>query len=1007
MPTLITESFDKGLNISQHPALLDSGELQRADDCVYRDGNTSIERAPGRTAYNSAALNTTPTGNTPAGVRGLGYMQFDGETDQLLAWAEGDGTTSYLWKSDFSAITGSFALLTGPGIIASCVTTNGSAVVTAPAGSFTNMIVGAKVTGTGIAAGTYVLTVDSGLQITMDKNATANGTVTLAFDAGVPFGLSDVGDETLELIHWQNTYFMLPKRGSVNRLSFKQFASVDTLLIRPAGLMPVTEAAGIAVVTAGAWSSVLGNGYYWLFVTELYSTDGGTTADAEAGYLANAGKATNVQITSYTTQAIRITFPTIRNDGTNGTNRATHWAIYMSVIGPGKAAYVDNTNQPSLATFRRIATVAIEETTKDLRFDNVKTSGALPTTSAAITGVGQFTNPSGVFDRGGTYASANTTLAKGNAFAGFGFSTGSPFSGYTVTGIEVRVIAKSGAFIPFPSYHIWLDNASTKVSNKYLGVAPGTNFFVRPFGGQFDTWGQTWTPTDIGSLRVMIQKDPSNTTSNLIIDYIEVLVYYSGATADTGSVNLDGVPYPVVTYRSQIGTVVNDPANYIIPQASTGDIFQGSLVLNDLVIPGRIVYSLPNQPESFPKPYELKFNSAKKDIVTYIRRLQQILIVGMRDTIKRVNYLPTEADVDFGKGIAYEDLVTDHGIIGPRAACLIDLPGGGVVLAYVGANGMYYTDGVTDKPLNHDVEINLIAKASALNSCILRVYPREKWVVLYYCPLGATHSKNTRAIVLSYSPHRIKSDGTLPATGPLSISAKSATTAYISGTSYLLTGHQSTGIVYVEDSGDVQASGYQVHNASDTLVSAPILPVILSRRIYGAGIERDTREQRVYVLYSARGTSITAASTTTINSPTVTSSAAFGSVVAGMLVTGDNVLPGTIVIAKASSSSITISSNAYASGATTLTFDNGTVCTTVRGAGIREAAAALGSTAYQTTRVGDLLVQQQDNFKQALELQIEKVVLPNGSSVDLDTPMKLHSWSFLAEDAGTEQNRGT
>jgi hypothetical protein len=61
-------------------------------------------------------------------------------------------------------------------------------------------------------------------------------------------------------------------------------------------------------------------------------------------------------------------------------------------------------------------------------------------------------------------------------------------------------------------------------------------------------------------------------------------------------------------------------------------------------------------------------------------------------------------------------------------------------------------------------------------------------------------------------------------------------------------------------------------------------------------------------------------------------------------------------------------------------------------------------TAYVSTLTGDLVTAQNDNSKQALELQIEKVVLPNASSVDLGTNMRLHQFTFLLNDGGLEQH---
>ncbi len=64
----------------------------------------------------------------------------------------------------------------------------------------------------------------------------------------------------------------------------------------------------------------------------------------------------------------------------------------------------------------------------------------------------------------------------------------------------------------------------------------------------------------------------------------------------------------------------------------------------------------------------------------------------------------------------------------------------------------------------------------------------------------------------------------------------------------------------------------------------------------------------------------TAASTTTLNSQTVTSAATFGSVSVGQAVTGVGIATGSWVIAKATSSSITISNPATAAGTPTLSF---------------------------------------------------------------------------------------
>ena len=1006
MPTPITEFFNGGVVTARHPALLMPGEVQQADHCVYRLHDTSIQRAPGRTIYNSTPLS--------AGLKGLAQLTFDQKTDQLIAWPQGDGTNSFLYKSDFTAITGVFSIITGPGVVVANTHSN-TTVDGAPAGSFTNMIVGTKITGSGIPNGTYVTIVNSGTAITISQAATSTLTgTTLAFDAGIALPFQDLGTETLDIIQWQNSFFVLPKNGNVVRLFWKQFptgTTAETLIGRPAGLLPITTAPTITVQSGAGWSSVLGNGYYWFLVTEILTSDNPDVPDIEAGYTANEGRAVVVQITTYATQFIRITFPTIKNDGTNGTNRATHWGIYMSFITAGVAAYSDPTNMPSLATFRRIAKMPIADTVRDIKFDNTTQGTKLPTTAGAgPDALAQFSNPSGFFDRGGQIAQgvSGSGVSVESAIAGFGFSAGSPYSGYSITGLKVTIVSSIGFPNNTAGYYLWLDNNGAKSSNRNFGVSDRTTMFAKEWGGQFDTWGQTWTPTDISNIRVIILKGFSAALQVLKVDYIEVTVYYSGAALDTGSINLDGPYYPVVTYRSQVGFTISDTANFTIPPASTGDIFKGSLVLNDTSNPSLIRYSIPNAPESFPKPYFLKFNSKKKDIITFIRKVGQILIVGMRDSIKRVNYLPTELDIEFQQGIAHEDVVTDHGIVGPLAATLFDLSNSGVVLAYASYNGWYFTDGITARPLNLDIKLQDLVKSTALGTSVFRVYPREKWLVFFYCPNGATHTKNTRAIIFHYASDKIKEGGFLPATGPLSISARSAAEAHIAGLPYLLTGHQTDGKVYVEDSGDTQAASYQVHNDSDSLVSAPIVPLIRTRKIFASGYARDTAVQRIYILHHATGTSYTVSSTTTISSTAVTSAAAFTNVVVGMKVrsTGSTILPDTIVTVKTDNSNITISQAVTASGTENLVFDDGTLTLVLRGSAIDENMVDL-ATGYPSTLTGDLLVKGLDDIKQGLELKIQKVLLPSASTADLGQQMKLNNFTYLADDSLTEINRST
>lgn len=81
-----------------------------------------------------------------------------------------------LWKHMF----GGEQFRTGGSTVASCTTTNLSAIVTTTTGNaFSPADIGQAISGTGIAGGTTILSVQSPTSITLSQNATATGTVTL------------------------------------------------------------------------------------------------------------------------------------------------------------------------------------------------------------------------------------------------------------------------------------------------------------------------------------------------------------------------------------------------------------------------------------------------------------------------------------------------------------------------------------------------------------------------------------------------------------------------------------------------------------------------------------------------------------------------------------------------------------------------------------------------------------------------------------------------------------
>lgn len=1110
MPETLSELFNGGLVTARHAALLKPGELQRTDDCVYREKDPAIWRAPGRTKLNAVALGTVWAGSA-SGVKGLAHLTFEKTRfDQLLSY---NGTV--LARSALSASNA--GVIDAIDLQVTATTTLNSTALTSSA-QFGSVLVGWLVIGTGIAPGTTVITVTDSSNIVLSRNATANGTVTVTFNptiemagpgqvagtvsgtttftasTGFPFTQDVIGmqvyqftdqscrvidvsgqsastghynvvtlsaalsngaatllfqggvvqafqnngttDETIDLAQYGGSYFVWTGRGPIQRIGWRKRSSVtvgsenvaldDTLMTRPCGLLPVVTQPTV-VQTANAlysWPATLSPGYYWFLCTEIFDPDGDSATEIESAYYGKTkdtnlkGEPVPVSIPALTGYGATITFPDRVNTGADG-RISTHWGVYM--YGPT----ADDKAMPSLAAFRRVAKVRMTansgQTLLLQEASSVQTKA--PTATTPVGTIPQMTSPNNMLAADGAVARSKSGSSTDgseqkapaeNALTTFAFNTGAPFNGQSITGIRVMIRGgadPSGNAGRVAGYYFYVKSGS-KVTPVTFGEFGSKNMHNNWHGGLMDTMGVAWVTSDLTNIQVIVGKTGTGSRQRLMIDYVTLDVYFQSST-----LNLNGTPFRVVTYRDQVGDTVSEPAKGVPPEANTGDLFQGSLVLNDLTDETAIRFSLPGEPESFPKPYVMRFNSTKrKDRVTLVRTLGQVLIVGMENGIKRVNYLPTEQDTDFHEGLAHDDIATDHGIPGPLAAVKFDWPGRGTVMAYASIAGVFMTDGITTKPLNNDLDWPNTVKLSALNSCVMRVYPREKWLVLYYCPAGATHTKNTAALVFTYAQDHVKNGDELPATGPIDVSGRASTEVVLNGYMFLFTGHETNGFVYQEDYGVTQASGYQVHDANGSLANAPIIPFVRMRRMYPAGITHDAHLYKAYLLFSAFGSAATTASSTTVaGSATLTSSAAFGSVVAGMRVSGAGIDAGTIVKSVESTSSLTLSRAANASGTATLTFDTGTVAVTDRGASIGEAAAGM-SVLYGTTTTGDMLVLQLDDTRQGLELQIEKVPLTfttnadgyrfdTATWADLSVNMRLHQAMILYDDQGPEQSR--
>ena len=1053
--TPVQEFFNGGVVTARDASLLKPGELQRAEECVYRHQDVAIWSAPGRTLYDPSSADANF-------VKGLACLTFDGErTDQILAWK---GTTYY--TSSFTALTGTFTPLTNAGTAICNTATSGSSpniintLTITDNNTFAYMPIGTLVFGPGIPVGATVLSINVNniiATITGGTIAIPNTTsVTITFDRGLIYVSSNTGTEVLDVVQWEGAYYLLQGDTAPMRLFWAPAGAVGTnesLVTRRIGMIPVTQwedgtgtLSGPSVQTGPAWKSTPGAGYYWFLITEII--DYGGVNEIESTYCANKGAPKWVFITTPGTEYVRINFPILQNNGANGTNRASHFCVYIS------EHQLDTTITPSLVTFKRVvvATVASLNSSGysgvDIKYLNASVGPFLATIVESGPDVGayggtiiNFGNPDGVKAIGGTsayYDSSGTWAAqmKLRAFTGLTIP-----SEATITGIEVQMVAARRRGVPVPYTLRFRNTAGIKNSNQVYGIWSENHASIYTWGGQFDSWGSSFVPADLSTLELIVLKCYTNSHINWHIDYLTVKIYYTSTTVSDQSVKVDGTPFRTVTYKSQIGTSVSDPASFPPPTCTTGDIFQGHLVVNDTSNQSVIRYSLAGFPEYFPKPYVLNFQSRKKDRVTFIRRVGQVLVVGMRDSIKRVNYLPTEADADFHEGLAHEDIAVDHGIVGSQAGTMFDLTGNGVILGYVGYNGVYITDGITTRPLCSDLDWKKTVNMTNLSTCILRVYPTEKWLILYYNPYGAAHSQNTKALIFYYGKDHVKEDGSLPVTGPISVSARSAAEGTLGGVSVLLTGHGSTGFIYVEDNGLTMPTSpvaYQTQtllstNGSPAYETVINCPKITTRLMFAAGLERTIRGERIYLgstplpQLKLSETAVTITNCVVTKDSiyvTKTGTTVFSTVKVGTRVRGTNIKPGTIVVTVTAGTSnpvvdakITLSAAAIGTGATdSLIFDTGTLTVMMSSEQIgndgpelcgSELTTPLIEKSYISTMYSTIPVAHPDNFSQGLQIHLERILMPDGSYVDLGAPMRLHYFNILISESGMEMNRAS
>lgn len=550
---------------------------------------------------------------------------------------------------------------------------------------------------------------DNGTHLVIAHASSNYATAALADSMGT-FGTlaSGIGvGSSLEVVHYRNRFFLFNGTQSAasgigqNRVVYMTGTGSTSPTHRQHGMVETTDSFTTGS-SATAFSQAV-TGYYEYWTTEVaHVTQDGADLSIESTF---AGNPATIFVTALGMAPV-ITLGSIANPGFT-----THWRVYRS---PKK----DKQSDKKFPTGFMIAEMGTA-TSSIVDGGGTQNTGLILCSSvnASPSAFSDFGNATELTaDGGGTSATAvvQTSLAglvrrQGVYNFNFGGFTGN------IKGLEVQIKGKSTSYpirvscrvgrnrnpqdggwlpstvsaIPGSVRQTYID-AFMKVNTATKSALLTADNQVLSFGASDDRWFSPdilgFVDSDFGpNWMVEFDMNFSGTQATCSADYVKARVTY-GSTVDSV------IPFPTVAYNfgditAQVGK------NGKPPSSSTGDLFEDSLVVNDVSNPGLIRYSAPGDPEAFPSTYYLDFETPNNDRVTCIKVVNSRLIVMLRSSVYRVNYLPSERDASFDRGKAIEVISRNYGCVNEMCACTFTIDGSQERLAFVSDQGIYVTDG--------------------------------------------------------------------------------------------------------------------------------------------------------------------------------------------------------------------------------------------------------------------------------------------------------------------------
>lgn len=253
------------------------------------------------------------------------------------------------------------------------------------------------------------------------------------------------------------------------------------------------------------------------------------------------------------------------------------------------------------------------------------------------------------------------------------------------------------------------------------------------------------------------------------------------------------------------GTTDTVPKNGAPPIASTGDIFEDSLVMDDTADPSNVVFAVDDNIHAVPAINKFRIGDTKRrDIVRAIRAMDNVLVVLGRDAIYRLSTLPRAGiDPQFAPERIKSKVHFAQGAVSAQAAALFSF-GQGLRLAYVSPYGVLVTDSSEWDAVTDDMNWEQDVELAQVDKCVLINNPRFFRLELFYVPAGGT--RPTRCAFLHYHPSQAKtSEGSTraKATWPVRRDGNAAFVAKI-GTMDKVFSCNEDGRLYLHDTGTVE-----------------------------------------------------------------------------------------------------------------------------------------------------------------------------------------------------------